>query len=248
MLKDLRVVMRSDIDRYEYLLELDGTAQLPGGPQVLSDLRTVLLCKGLQASLVFRVGHALVLWQPTTAAGRIARIAGRAAHWVANRVVEARTGIQIAERAQIGRGLYIAHFGGIIIGVVIMGENCNLSQGVTMGRSGRRGQLGRPTIGDRAWIGPGAVVTGGITMGEDSVVGANSVVTSSVPARSTTLGAPSRTRTGRGSFDMVVFRGAEDDPRRSASLQQLALEQDDAMTVDLDAGRARGRQAARWVT
>jgi len=245
VLEDLRFLMRSDVDRYDYLLELDGTAQLPGAPQLLRDLRTVLLCKGLQASLVFRAGHALVNWEPSTAAGRLARLAARTAHWVTNRAVEARTGIQIAERAQIGAGLHIAHFGGIIVGVVTMGDNCNLSQGVTMGRSGRRGQLGRPTIGDRVWIGPGAVVTGGISVGDDSVVGANSVVTSSVPARSTTLGAPSRTRTGRGSFDMVVYRGAEQDPRRAASLQQLALEQDDATSIDLDAGRSRGRHAAR---
>lgn len=72
------------------------------------------------------------------------------------------------------------------------------------------------------WIGPGAVVAGGITVGQDAVIGANTVVTRPVPARSAVLGHPAEPRTGRGGFGMVVYRGSEDDPGRTRSLEDLS--------------------------
>ncbi|WP_322098011.1 serine O-acetyltransferase [Nakamurella alba] len=217
----MKQLIRSDIDRYQYMLELDGV--LPRrGPQLVRDLRTLLLCKGAQAGIVFRLGHALIAWTPTTVAGRWGRRVGRIGHWMAGRVIETRTGIQIADRATIGPGLYIGHFGGVIIGVVTMGANCNLSHGVTLGRSGRVGDLARPTLGDRVWVGPGAVLVGGITIGDDAAVGANTVVTKDLPARSTSVGSPPRTFPDRGSFEMIVYRGSEEDPGRHASLLRIA--------------------------
>jgi serine O-acetyltransferase len=214
-----RQLMRADVDRYSHMLVRDGTARLPRETKGLADLRAVLMCQGLQAGLVHRVGHALLVWTPATVVGRVVRVAGRLAHFVANRVVETVTGIQIAEHATIGPGLYIGHFGGVVVGAVTVGDNCTLSHGVTLGRSARAGQDARPTLGDRVWIGPGAVVTGGVHLGDDCVVGANTVLTRDLPDRHCALGAPAVIRPGRGSFEMVVYPGMETDERRSSSLE-----------------------------
>jgi serine O-acetyltransferase len=92
-------------------------------------------------------------------------------------------GFDISYRTQIGKGLYIGHFGGIVIhGDAEIGENCNLSQGMTIGVL-NRGRIGIPKIGNRVFIAPNAVILGGITIGSDVLVGANAVVTFDVPDR-----------------------------------------------------------------
>jgi len=219
--RGLLPLIRSDIDRYSFLFEVDGTAGISRRLKFVADARSLLLCQGLQATIVHRVGHALCEWQPTGPGARIARILGRIAHFAASRLAETITGISIADRASIGPGLYIGHFGGVIIGAATIGENCNLSHGVTIGRSGRIGQFGRPTLGDRVWIGPGAVITGAVTIGEDAVVGANAVVTRSVPARAAALGVPARVLADRPSFEMVAFRDSDSDAGRARSLRAL---------------------------
>lgn len=220
--RSLRTLAGSDIDRYSYMLERDGTAALPHENRVLSGLRALLMCPGLRAVLVHRVGHALVTWSPSSWFGRAVRLAGRLGHFAANRWVEVTTGISIAERATVGRGFYIGHFGGVIVGAATLGDHCTISHGVTIGRSGRAGEDGRPLLGDRVWIGPGAVVVGAIDIGQDAVVGANAVVTKPVPARSSALGIPAAVRPGPGSFGMVVYRGVETDAGRARSLTEHA--------------------------
>ncbi|NAZ84445.1 hypothetical protein GTR02_21830, partial [Kineococcus sp. R8] len=214
----LSALLRADVDRYSYMLRLDGTAAVGVESAGLDAARALLMCQGLQAVVVHRLGHALWRWAPAGRAGRTVRLAGRLAHFAANRVVESTTGISIAESASIGPGFYIGHFGGVIIGQVQLGANCTVSQGVTIGRSGRRGETGAPVLGDRVWVGPGAVLAGSITVGDDAVVGANAVVTAPVPARHSALGAPARSRESAGSFEMVVYRGAAEDPARTASM------------------------------
>ena len=211
-----RDLIRTDVDRYRYMLELDGVSR--SRHRAVSGLRALLMCQGLQASIVHRIGHALWRWTPASAAGRAVRTGARMVHWAANRAIEATTGISIAEQATIGPGLFISHFGGIIVGQVSIGANCNLSPGVVLGRAGRAGEVDRPVLGDRCWVGPGAVLTGRLDIGDDAVVGANAVVTHHVPARSAAYGAPARVHPGRAGFDMVVYRGYENDPARTASL------------------------------
>ncbi|MBC3757774.1 serine acetyltransferase [Hyunsoonleella sp. SJ7] len=107
--------------------------------------------------------------------------------------IEILTGISIAYSAQIGKGFYIGHFGGIIINAsAVIGENCNISQGVTIGVSGRGKKRGVPNIGNNAYIGANAVVVGGITIGDNCVIGANSLVNSSFEANVTILGVPAK--------------------------------------------------------
>lgn len=94
-------------------------------------------------------------------------------------------GIDISYRTHIGKGLYIGHFGGIVIhGDAIIGENCNLSQGITIGVLNRGKKAGVPRIGNRVFIGPGAVILGGIAIGNDALIGTNAIVTFDVPDRS----------------------------------------------------------------
>jgi serine O-acetyltransferase len=91
-------------------------------------------------------------------------------------------GFDISYRTQIGKGLYIGHFGGIVIhGDTIIGDNCNLSQGITIGVLNRGSNSGIPVIGNKVFIGPGAVILGGITIGNEVLIGANAVVHFNVP-------------------------------------------------------------------
>lgn len=220
-------LIRSDVDRYRYMMSIDDTTATAvddsrvGGTGLLKTLRAVVLCKGLQATVVYRIGHALFRWQPTGPVGRTLRVGGRLLHFAATRFVEMTTGISIAERATIGRGLYIGHFGGVIIGVVTLGDNCNISHGVTLGRSGRVGSFGRPQLADRVWVGPGAVLTGPISVGHDAVIGANAVVTRDVPAGAAALGVPATIRPGKPSFEMITYRGAATDPSRAQAVAAL---------------------------
>ncbi len=98
------------------------------------------------------------------------------------RRIKYKYGFDISYRTKIGKGLYIGHFGGVVIhGDTEIGENCNLSQGITIGVLNRGKSAGIPKIGNRVFIGPGAVILGKINIGNDVLVGANAVVTFDVP-------------------------------------------------------------------
>lgn len=94
-------------------------------------------------------------------------------------------GLDISYRTKIGKGLYIGHFGGIVIhGDVEIGENCNISQGVTIGVLVRGKKAGVPKIGNRVFIGPGATILGNIVIGDDVLIGTQAIVTFDVPNQS----------------------------------------------------------------
>lgn len=105
--------------------------------------------------------------------------------------IEVITGISISASARIGHSFYIGHFGGIIINAkAVIGNNCNISQGVTIGVSGRGEKRGTPIVGDKVYIGANAVVTGNITIGDEVLIGACSLVNNSIPDRAVVLGVP----------------------------------------------------------
>ena len=93
-------------------------------------------------------------------------------------------GYQINNDAQIGEGFYIFHRGTIIIGPVKIGSNCTVSHNVIIGRSYKDGKIGRPTIGDKVWIGSGAHIVGDIKIGSNVMVAPNSLVNFDVPDNS----------------------------------------------------------------
>lgn len=107
------------------------------------------------------------------------------------KLIEILTGISIPYSAKIGSHFYIGHFGGIIINAnAIIGNNCNISQGVTIGVSGRGDNRGVPTIGNNVYIGANAVVAGKIDVGDNCVVAGNSLLVSSIEDNVTVAGVP----------------------------------------------------------
>jgi serine O-acetyltransferase len=101
------------------------------------------------------------------------------------RALKYKYGFDISYRTQIGKGLYIGHFGGLVVhGDAVIGENETFSQGMTIGILNRGRHAGVPKIGDRVFFGPNCVVLGGISVGDDVLIGANAVVQEDVPSGS----------------------------------------------------------------
>ncbi len=104
-----------------------------------------------------------------------------------------KTGIEIHPGAQIGSGLFIDHGHGVVIGeTAIVGDNVTLYQGVTLGGNGKEHGKRHPTIGNNVMISAGAKVLGSFEIGDNSKIGAGSVVLSPVPANCTVVGVPGR--------------------------------------------------------
>lgn len=114
------------------------------------------------------------------------------ARWISQRTAR-KTGIEIHPGATIGKGLFIDHGIGVVIGeTTIIGDNVTLYQGVTLGGTGKEKGKRHPTIGNNVMISAGAKVLGSFTIGENSKIGAGSVVLSEVPPNSTVVGVPGR--------------------------------------------------------
>ena len=106
--------------------------------------------------------------------------------WLRN--LKVKYGFDISYRTQIGKGFFIGHFGGVVIhGDTIIGDNCNISQGITFGVSNAGKNIGVPKIGNNVFVGPGACVFGNITIGNHVTIGANAVVTGNISDHVTVL-------------------------------------------------------------
>lgn len=104
-----------------------------------------------------------------------------------------KTGIEIHPGATIGKGLFIDHGTGVVIGeTAIIGDNVTLYQGVTLGGTGKETGKRHPTLGDNVMVSAGARIIGSFTIGENSKIGAGSVVINEVPPNSTVVGVPGR--------------------------------------------------------
>lgn len=133
------------------------------------------------------------------------------ARWFSQRTVR-KTGIEIHPGATIGKGLFIDHGHGVVIGeTTIIGDNVTLYQGVTLGGTGKEQGKRHPTIGNNVMISAGAKILGSFTIGENSKIGAGSVVLQEVPPNSTVVGVPGRlvkqnnVRIPREELDQVHF-------------------------------------------
>lgn len=103
------------------------------------------------------------------------------------------TGIEIHPGAKIGKGVFIDHGMGVVIGeTAVVGDNVLMYQGVTLGGTGLEKGKRHPTIGNNVVIGAGAKILGNITIGDNSYIGANAVVIKDIPANSTVVGVPGR--------------------------------------------------------
>ncbi|HJA81981.1 MAG TPA: serine O-acetyltransferase [Candidatus Mediterraneibacter intestinipullorum] len=114
------------------------------------------------------------------------------ARWISQRAVR-KTGIEIHPGATIGKGLFIDHGSGVIIGeTTIIGDNVTLYQGVTLGGTGKEKGKRHPTLQDNVMVSAGAKILGSFTIGENSKIGAGSVVLEEVPPNCTVVGVPGR--------------------------------------------------------
>ena len=114
------------------------------------------------------------------------------ARWISQRSRK-KTGIEIHPGAQIGRGLFIDHGMGVVIGETTqIGDNCTLYQGVTLGGTGKDHGKRHPTLGDNVLVGAGAKVLGPFTVGDNARVAAGAVVLDAVPPDATAVGVPAR--------------------------------------------------------
>jgi len=114
------------------------------------------------------------------------------ARYISQRGVR-KTGIEIHPGAEIGKGFFIDHGNGVIIGeTTIIGDNVTLYQGVTLGGTGKEQGKRHPTVGNNVMISAGAKVLGSFKIGDNSKIGAGSVVLEEVPPNSTVVGVPGR--------------------------------------------------------
>lgn len=114
------------------------------------------------------------------------------ARWLSQRTAR-KTGIEIHPGATIGKGLFIDHGTGVVIGeTAVLGDNVTLYQGVTLGGTGKEQGKRHPTLEDNVMVSAGAKVLGSFTIGENSKIGAGSVVLGPVPANCTVVGVPGR--------------------------------------------------------
>jgi serine O-acetyltransferase len=183
--------------------------------------RLIFFTQGLWASTIYRLSH--WLYARVTLPGL--RPVARCACQIARKIVEIVTGISLPPECEIGPGLYIGHFGTIIVAPKVrIGANCNLSQGVTLGFGGRGRRGGYPTIGDRVFIAVNAVVLGDIEVGDDAVIGAGAVIVRPVPPRAVMVGNPARIASLKGSFDFIQYDGMEDDPERCPNIEDRSAD------------------------
>ena len=168
-------------------------------PAIKSDIE-VLLYPSFKVMLHYRIAHKLYLTKHYFLA-----------RWVSQRGVR-KTGIEIHPGATIGKGLFIDHGSGVIIGeTAILGDNITLYQGVTLGGTGKEQGKRHPTLEDNVMVSAGAKVIGSFTIGKNSKIGAGSVVIEEVPPNCTVVGVPGR----------IVRMGDQKVP--SADLDQIHL-------------------------
>jgi serine O-acetyltransferase len=159
--------------------DLTAAQQRDPAARGVSRLEILLTYGGVQALLAHRVSHALH-------EARVPLLPGMLAS-----VMTMITGVEIHPAARIGRGLFIDHGSGVVIGETAeVGDHVTMYQGVTLGGTGFARGKRHPTVGDRVMIGSGAKLLGPVVVGARSKIGANSVVIHDVPADATVVGNP----------------------------------------------------------
>lgn len=150
-------------------------------PSAKSALEVLFLYPSMQALIMHRIAHRLY--------SRRMFFLGRLVSQLSRFI----TGIEIHPGAKIGRGFFIDHGMGVVIGETAeIGDNVTIYHGVTLGGTGKEKGKRHPTLGDNVIIGAGAKVLGPIYVGNGAKIGANAVVLKDVPAKSTAVGIPAK--------------------------------------------------------
>lgn len=155
---------------------------------------------------LFGEGFSYIFWMRLARFSKMKRL--HLLHFIARinlRRSAFRLGISIPYVTKIGDGLCIKHFGGIVVNEdAIIGSNCNISQGVTIGKANRGPRKGCAVIGDNVYIGPGAKIVGAVTIGNHAAIGANCVVTKDIPEFAVVVGVPGKIISMDGSADYIT--------------------------------------------
>lgn len=156
----------------------------------------VLFTQGFWATFQYRIAHYIyvnIKW-------KLFKLPMLCLAFLWFKIIEITTGISIPYSAKIGHSFYIGHFGGIIINShAVIGNNCNISQGVTIGVSGLGINRGVPVLGDNIYIGANAVLAGKINIGNNVLVAACSMVNRSFLDNSVLAGVPALVISQKGS-------------------------------------------------
>ena len=190
MIRSFRIQLKPDaienlrelsIIRAARELSDDIDAIIERDPAAISRTEVLLLYSGLHALIFYRFAHALEEKQHPLAA----RFVSQAAKFL--------TGIEIHPGATIGRGLFIDHGAGVVIGeTAVIGDNYTIYQGATLGGTGKDTGKRHPTLGNNVMVGAGAKLLGAFTVGDNAKIASGAVVLSDVPANSTAVGIPAK--------------------------------------------------------
>ena len=205
----------------------DIAAVLERDPAAKSRLEVVCLYSGLHALWGYRLNHWLWIhhWR---------FIARALSQW--GRLI---TGIEIHPGAQIGRRFFVDHGMGVVIGeTTIIGDDVTLFQGVTLGGTGKETGKRHPTLQNNVVVGAGARVLGNIIIGENSRIGAGSVVLRDVPDNSTVVGVPGHIVLRRGQRVVITDPKQINDPLSEA----LAAVANEVKKLKEEVRELQGRQ------
>lgn len=152
----------------------------------LAVYREGLLAQGIGPLQLYRFGHARFRFQSP-----LIRWPWAIIHIVLSKCSEIFFGIFIGPKARIGKRLVIEHFGNIVVhGEAVIGDDCVIRQGVTIGNKSVEAPLDAPILGNRVQIGAGAKLLGRIHIGDDVLIGANAVVIRDIPSQHVAVGVP----------------------------------------------------------
>src|SRR5712692_8665088 len=173
-------------------------------PAATNLVEVVLTYPGLHAIVLHRIAHGL----RRRGVPVLPRLMSHVTRWL--------TGIEIHPGATIGRGIFIDHGMGLVIGETSeVGDNVTLHQGVTLGGTGKEKGKRHPTLCDNVYVGVGAKILGAVTIGENARIGAGAVVLNDVPPHATAVGVPAK---------VVVYREPNGSNRRVEHLPDPELD------------------------
>ncbi len=189
-------------------------------PAARNVFEVIFAYPGFHARQFHRVAHRLWLWHVPFFP-----------RWVSH-MSRFCTGIEIHPGATVGKGFFIDHGMGVVIGETAeIGDNCLLYQGVTLGGTSLQKVKRHPTLGNNVVVGVGAKVIGAITIGDNSKIGAGSVVVSNVPANATVVGVPGRVVAIRNPDTDTVERLPDPVGERLQSLEGRVAELERRLSV-----------------
>jgi serine O-acetyltransferase len=195
--------MAKDLDRYFQ-------ACLGDAGSAMARARLIVLDSDLHCVLAYRFGRNA---DRLYARNKVLGVLPVVIHRVWNRWVTHHHHTDISRGAEIGPGFLLMHRNGVFIGPVVIGRNCVVHHHVTLGERVAGGDHSVPRLGNNVWIGPGAIVYGGVSIGNGVTISAGTVLSKSVPDNCLVSGNPGRiVQIEYDNSALINYRDAEEDP------------------------------------